>query len=534
MRLAHRAAFATLVAALTLALPALAHAATYCVNAPGCSGTQETTLQAALTAAQGTTTEADTVQVGDPGPPTSSGYTYADGGLPANQVAIVGAGPGTTVLTRTTSGAVLQVIGPGSTISGLTVQMPAGSSDGITTSGSLDNVNITSLDDGSGSPVGVDFLSGGTTEHWIGGTMTLPAGSGSRLGILNGMGAGGTLDLEDLTIGAATQGVVGGNANTTIARRVSLAADIGFIAQGDQMTLDDVAFRSLGAPGIFAVADTVGGNNGALNLNHVSAFGDGGQNSIGVIAESNNPNRSATVTMRNSIVRNFFFDYQQEADGTDTTANINVSYSDFSTVHGTVNNISGGTGGVTAGPGVVDDDPRFANPAAGDFSLLPGSPAIDTGDPAGLAAGDSTTDLLGAPRISGARQDMGAVEFQFPAPVPPPVRDTAAPSLKLAKLPKKLKLSQLVKGFSFTVTPSEPSSIIATLAGSASSVKLAKSFNFTLAQKKLGLKAGKRKITLKVKRKLLGKSRKFTVRLTIVATDASGNKKTVTRTIKVH
>jgi len=74
----------------------------------------------------------------------------------------------------------------------------------------------------------------------------------------------------------------------------------------------------------------------------------------------------------------------------------------------------------------------------------------------------------------------------------------------------------------------------ATLAGSAGSVKLARSFNFTLAHKHLGLKSGKRRITLKVRKKILGHSRRFTVRLTVTATDASGNVSTIRRTIKVR
>jgi hypothetical protein len=534
MRLALRAVLATLAASLTLALPALAHAATYCVNSPGCTGTSETTLQAALTAAQGTTTVSDTVVVGDPGPPTAGGYQYTDGGASTNEVSIAGAGPATTLLTRTTPGDVLTLIGPGSTISGLTVQLPAGSSDGVVTSGSLDNVNITTLDSGSGSQAGADFLSGGTSEHWIGGRLAFPDGTGSRVGVINGLGSGRTLDLENLTIGDVSEGVISGPGNTTIVRRASVTAGLGFPADGDQMTLDDVAFRAVGGPGVFATAEPASGDNALLNLNHVSAFGQGTSGIPGIVAETSASGVSATVIMRNSIIRNFFLDCLRNADGSGAVANISASYSDFSPIHCEDENNSGGTGSITVGPGLVDDDPRFANPAAGDFSLLAGSPAIDAGDPAGLAASDSTTDLLGAPRISNGRQDMGAVEFQFVPPVPPPAPDTTPPTLKTSKLPKTLKFKRLLAGLSFTVTPSEPSAITATLAGAASSVKLAKNYNLTLAHKSLRLAPGRRRITLKVKRKLLGKSRKFTLKLTVVATDAAGNKRTLTHTIKVR
>jgi PKD domain len=62
------------------------------------------------------------------------------------------------------------------------------------------------------------------------------------------------------------------------------------------------------------------------------------------------------------------------------------------------------------------------NAAAGDFHLTAGSPAIDAGDPAPLAAGESTTDLDGAARLvaghagDGALGDVGAFEFVPHAP----------------------------------------------------------------------------------------------------------------------
>jgi hypothetical protein len=52
---------------------------------------------------------------------------------------------------------------------------------------------------------------------------------------------------------------------------------------------------------------------------------------------------------------------------------------------------------VVDGPGNRFEDPLLADPARGDFSLLPGSPAIDAGDPA-----SAWNDL------DGTRNDMGA------------------------------------------------------------------------------------------------------------------------------
>lgn len=66
------------------------------------------------------------------------------------------------------------------------------------------------------------------------------------------------------------------------------------------------------------------------------------------------------------------------------------------------------------GPGNLDLDPLFADAAAGDYSLLPGSPAIDSGNPADDVCG---FDLSGMPRRldglldGGSELDRGALEF---------------------------------------------------------------------------------------------------------------------------
>ncbi|NLV42855.1 MAG: PASTA domain-containing protein [Candidatus Hydrogenedentes bacterium] len=59
------------------------------------------------------------------------------------------------------------------------------------------------------------------------------------------------------------------------------------------------------------------------------------------------------------------------------------------------------------GEGNIAEDPLFANAAAGDYRLMPGSPCIDTGTPDGAPA----ADLLGVPRPVGAGVDMGPYEL---------------------------------------------------------------------------------------------------------------------------
>lgn len=81
-------------------------------------------------------------------------------------------------------------------------------------------------------------------------------------------------------------------------------------------------------------------------------------------------------------------------------------------------NVEGGF----AGFGNIDADPLFANAGAGDYTLLFGSPSIDSGDDASVPVG-IMTDLAGNPRFtdgdgdSTARVDMGAFEFAGGSPV---------------------------------------------------------------------------------------------------------------------
>ena len=59
----------------------------------------------------------------------------------------------------------------------------------------------------------------------------------------------------------------------------------------------------------------------------------------------------------------------------------------------------------------VAADPLFFSPARDDYRLLPDSPAIDAGDPAGVPPAPPY-DIDGGPRPYGPRVDIGAYEWQ--------------------------------------------------------------------------------------------------------------------------
>lgn len=531
MRLPRPLVLAVLATGLGLALPGLAHAATFCVNAPGCVGTSETTLQAALTAAMATTTESDTVRVGDPGPPTT-GYGYSDLGNSANEVNIVGSGTSQTVLTSTGTGTVLNVIGKGSAVSHLAIQLPdANDVTGIDTTGSVEDVSITTLDTANKMQEGASF-GGDGTEHWFGGSVSLPGTGDNHSGIQTG-NDGGVLTIQDVAVSASGPGIALDIRNTVTLRRVSIAAVIGVSGGGITLSLDNVTFHALGAPGIFLATASISGEDAHVDVNHVSAFGNGIAGAAALEADSSTVGLTTTLNARNAIFHGFPVLLQRTASG-GGVANVNLAFDETDVGAAVQDNHAPGGGSTTDGGGNVVGDPLWANAVAGNFSLGAGSPAIDKGDTAGLAAGESITDTLGAPRISNGRLDIGAVELQQPPPPPPVVKDTTAPTFNTSKLPKTLRFKRLLAGLTFTVNPNEPTAFDATLAGAASSVKLSKTFNVTVSHKTLGLAAGRRRITLKVRRKLLGKSRKFSLRLTLVATDAAGNKTTKRSTIKVR
>ncbi len=104
------------------------------------------------------------------------------------------------------------------------------------------------------------------------------------------------------------------------------------------------------------------------------------------------------------------------AAGTSATVSNSVLWSNggasiggAGSIAATSSDIQGGTGQPWFGVGCIALDPMLADPAAGDFHLLFGSPCRDTGSAA--APFFPTTDFEGDPRTSGPAPDMGADEF---------------------------------------------------------------------------------------------------------------------------
>jgi hypothetical protein len=129
-----------------------------------------------------------------------------------------------------------------------------------------------------------------------------------------------------------------------------------------------------------------------------------------------------TVELLNTVV----------SAGTDIKVNagaVAARNSRFATVSGTAVTDQGGN--TAAGP-------RFRDPTVGDYRLQPDSPLIDAGVTHDLLG---PVDLDGLPRLSGPLPDLGAFEFQHPAPPGGGEGPSAAPLDSLAPVLGETRLN---------------------------------------------------------------------------------------------
>ena len=423
-----------------------ASATTFCVHTVAsqhCVGTAEPDLQTALTAAATAPndTHRNTVMVGNPGPPPGTGYTYNTANPTTNPVDIVGAGQGTTTLTFSGGAAstVLTVYGDRSSVSNLRIVIPdtTGGTGLVLLGGGASRVLVTSPGPQSQGLNGIFKLQGSSPtsprSSLTQSAITFPtSGTMSQLPIEVAVGS---FVIDDRVAGQNTTsgGLLivsppSGYPKVSTVRRVrvgtippSASSAFGMLVSGDGLTVnaDNLVLRVAGGTGTSFGAFV--GSGATLNLNHASVYGnadvEASPASFGLSASAN-AGQTTALNVRNSIIRNFFYATYQQAHGASAVANVRYDYSDYDFIHQLDANTSGGTGAITRGTGNLNDaDPGWPNPVAGDFRLPAGSLVINKGDPALLnPLRESTTDILGHPRISGRRRDMGAVEFQFPPP----------------------------------------------------------------------------------------------------------------------
>jgi len=112
--------------------------------------------------------------------------------------------------------------------------------------------------------------------------------------------------------------------------------------------------------------------------------------------------------------------------------------------------------------------------------------------------------------------------------------DATPPLVTLRGLPRSLTRARLLRGFRLTLAPNEPAAFDVALTGRTRRASLA-STRVLLLERSLARAAGARRLTIKPSRAAFGRPRRTVrLRLRVVATDAGGNRTTVTRTIAVR
>jgi hypothetical protein len=119
-------------------------------------------------------------------------------------------------------------------------------------------------------------------------------------------------------------------------------------------------------------------------------------------------------------------------------------------------------------------------------------------------------------------------------PVAPPVPDKTAATITISRAPSSVKRAAFLKGVSARISGNEPVSLEVALLGKASSASVARTADVVLAEKNFALSASARSVKLKPKRSLVGRRKRFSVRLQVIATDAAGNRTRTTKTIRVR
>jgi serine protease len=392
------------VFALASASSATAAPQTYCVHQGGACAVGQvdvgSDLQTALNDA--VVNPGSTVLIG-PGTFTHAGGFAATPSV-AVDMTITGAGAGRTVIEATGSSPVFVFqlrATTASTLSGVTVGITSNVSGyGLILDGATANGIAVTLEPGAGLAYGAQVLGGATIEH-----STIQGGNVAVLANIS------PATLLDDTLSAPTGISSGGTTLTGQDLRIT-GANVAVAADGatDSTTID----------GLLAIVNTgasqsaVQANNGATLVVRSATLVDvGTAAATGVFAAGVGAHTS--LTFSDSIVRGFTTANGRAASGGAGAADLTLNNDDIALVTNT------GVTGTFTHTGDIDADPLFVNPAAGDYRLRFGSPAIDTGGNC-AAICQTVPDLDGLVRpIDGngdgtAVRDMGAFEYGHRAP----------------------------------------------------------------------------------------------------------------------
>jgi hypothetical protein len=400
-----RLRIALVAAAVSLALPAVASAETFCVNKSPCLfGSSKSTVQGALDAAE-QNPGLDVVRIGASSDPYQGPFSYDPSVY--NPVEVVGDGIGETVLAASSPAPALHLGGAGSKVSGATFVVQPPVQDGSLSIG-------LELDGADASSVSVLY----TGEVF------------GAIGVLTTDDADIRNLVVDMTAGRAVK-ADGGPQGTTI-RDALLRSRFGVDAvNGATATLRDVRIKATSAganaysgghlrlSNVLITTQRPGGSGLGLSTN------DGGTITANhvTVADLNEPSTGkgvdvygGSVSLRNTIVHGYGTPIARRYLAGDTT-DLDVRYTNVDLASSALNQDTV-PGTIVLGPGIRNDDPHFA--WKGDFHLRGDSPLIDVGEFTPLSA---ETDIEGLDRDKDGdgdtsdEVDLGAFEYQRGAPI---------------------------------------------------------------------------------------------------------------------
>lgn len=405
-------------AALALAVLAMtaqsANAATYCVNAPSCTGTTAPSVGNAIAAASASGGD-DRIEIG-------SG-TYSDGPWtvnPGNTVRIAGVGATKPVLTGTLGigdGAVLTINAGGSTISGVEITIPSGTT-GKTALQVGANSEITGLKvTGAGTTAATGVVVSSNNSSKIEGSeITLPWGAGND-SMAVWLNTASSTRVYASTL-SATTGIQALDSNFLDFQRLKVSANRGVEFRNSSGTLSSSLLRysaPLNAGYVYGIRiNNLSGGAYTVHSANNTILGNGAAGS-GVLSSLSLLGGTNTWAVNSNLIQGWTSSVTDEALAGGT--NMNISYSRYDVVPPL---------GLLGGNALLAGNPGFVDEILSDFSLRRDSTLVDAGDPSAIVTAPqpqpAARDLAGNDRqvnavgTDAAARDIGAYEVQNAAP----------------------------------------------------------------------------------------------------------------------
>jgi hypothetical protein len=325
------------------------------------------------------------------------------------------------------------------TVRDLTIQLPASMPDGLGAGvllyngDVLDNVDVVSL-----NPEASGVSVGGGGNVFRNGEIRGGGASGTIFRGLAGSN-GGSLLAEDSIVQSGSWALEASSEGSLTCRRVTVvgARTYGAIASNGSLSLENSILTIDDGVGLYIGPSTA---DISVQADHLTVVNSGGAGPALEGKRFGSGPGDGTLLVTNSIFRGFGSGYTME-----TAFGPGIGVVSITARYSNLPQTGTSAGGVVDfASGNIDLDPQLA----ADYSLPPGSPSVDAGDP---AAGGLATDFLSAPRPTDGngdgivRRDQGAFEYQPPVAVaaqrsaeepditPPQTAIRKGPGAKLAK-----------------------------------------------------------------------------------------------------